>query len=66
MEHAINEAMFEFALICQSMMENGWKFVKIDYAERGLGPTLTIKKDDDVREIYHYGELKSILNDLWV
>lgn len=65
MEDAINEAMFEFAFTCQHLIQRGWHFVDIKYGERrlGIGPSLTIKKDDVTKTIYHHDDLVAHLND---
>lgn len=60
---AINESMFEFALVCQEAIKAGWEFVEVNHGERRLGvsPSLTIRKGSEIKRIYNSDDLARIL-----
>ena len=61
---AINESIFEFALDCQRLIGQGWKFEKINYGEARLGvsPSLVVSKDGKIETIYHPEDIGRLFN----
>ena len=63
---AINERIFEFAMDCQRVLENGWKFDKINYGEARLGisPSMVLSKGERTETLYHPDDIgRFILED---
>lgn len=55
--------MMEFAMTCKYMMQRGWEFVDINYGERRLGvsTSLRIRRGAEEKTLYHYSDMEDLL-----
>ena len=66
MNDLIEEAMFEFALTLQLLIDRGWRVKEIDYGERrfGIGPKLLLECDGVIKEFYSVNDIEAFLSTL--
>lgn len=65
MEDAINEAMFDFAKVIQSLIGRGWVLGDINYGERrlGIGPSITLSKGESSVKCFSSHDVERVLSD---
>ena len=63
MYDAINEEIFEVCMTCKHLIKQGWDFVEVKCGERrlGIGPSLIVKKGEEVVTIYCADDLNRLV-----